>query len=93
MTSFALRTASPAKTRAEAVVVGVLPDGVLAPGAEDVAAAYGRKLSGLLATVGAKGKPGEVTKVPTAGVISSPLLVLVGLGADPGPAEVRRAAG
>ncbi|WP_182376653.1 leucyl aminopeptidase [Nocardioides sp. WS12] len=93
MTSFALRTASPAKTRAEAVVVGVLPDGVLAPGAEDVAAAYGRKLSGLLATVGAKGKPGEVTKVPTGGVISSPLLVLVGLGSNPGPAEVRRAAG
>ncbi|MCX6399371.1 MAG: leucyl aminopeptidase [Propionibacteriales bacterium] len=93
MTSFALRTASPAKTRAEAVVVGVLPDGVLAPGAEDVAAAYGRKLSGLLATVGATGRPGEVTKVPTGGTISSPLLVLVGLGADPGPAEVRRAAG
>lgn len=93
MTTFALRTASPAKTRAEAVVVGVLPDGVLAPGAEDVAAAYGRKLSGLLATVGAKGKPGEVTKVPTGGVISSPLLVLVGLGSNPGPAEVRRAAG
>ncbi|MFC5730247.1 MULTISPECIES: leucyl aminopeptidase [Nocardioides] len=93
MTSIALRTASPAKTRAEAVVVGVLPDGRLAAGGEDVAAAYGRKLSGLLATVGVKGNVGEVAKVPTAGVISSPLLVLVGLGRDPGPAEVRRAAG
>ncbi|MBU2697540.1 leucyl aminopeptidase [Pimelobacter sp. 30-1] len=93
MTTFALRTASPAKTRAEAVVVGVLPDGVLAPGAEDVAAAYGRKLAGLLATIGMKGAPGEVAKVPTAGVIASPLLVLVGLGADPGPDAVRRAAG
>ncbi|WP_435769539.1 leucyl aminopeptidase [Nocardioides sp. SYSU DS0651] len=93
MTSFALRNASPAKTRAEAVVVGVLPDGGLAPGGEDVAAAYGRKLSGLLATVGAKGKPGEVTKVPTAGVIASPLLVLVGLGSEPGAADLRRAAG
>ncbi|MDQ6527088.1 leucyl aminopeptidase [Nocardioides sp. LHD-245] len=93
MTSFALRTASPAKTRAEAVVVGVLPDGALAPGGEDVAAAYGRKLSGLLATVGAKGAPGEVAKVPTAGTIASPLLVLVGLGADPDAAAVRRAAG
>ncbi|HWJ67570.1 MAG TPA: leucyl aminopeptidase [Nocardioides sp.] len=93
MTTFALRTASPAKTRAEAVVVGVLPDGKLAAGAEDVAAAYGRKLSGLLATIGAKGKPGEVAKVPTGGTIASPLLVLVGLGSDPGPDAVRRAAG
>ncbi|WP_257425740.1 leucyl aminopeptidase [Nocardioides carbamazepini] len=93
MTTFALRTASPAKTRAEAVVVGVLPDGVLAPGAEDVAAAYGRKLAGLLTTIGAKGAPGEVAKVPTGGTIASPLLVLVGLGADPDAAAVRRAAG
>ncbi|GAA3685607.1 leucyl aminopeptidase [Nocardioides ginsengisoli] len=93
MTTFALRTASPAKTRAEAVVVGVLPDGVLAPGAEDVAAAYGRKLSGLLASIGINGMPGEVAKVPTGGVISSPLLVLVGLGPDAGPDAVRRAAG
>lgn len=73
--------------------MGVLPDGRLAPGAEDVASAYGRKLSGLLATVGAKGTLGEVTKVPTSGAIASPLLVLVGLGADPGPDQVRRAAG
>ncbi|WP_408899232.1 leucyl aminopeptidase [Nocardioides sp. R1-1] len=93
MTTFALRTASPAKTRAEAVVVGVLPDGMLAPGAEDVATAYGRRLSGLLATLGLKGAPGEVAKVPTAGTIASPLLVLVGLGADPDAAAVRRAAG
>ncbi|KRB73353.1 aminopeptidase [Nocardioides sp. Root190] len=93
MTTFALRTASPAKTKAEAVVVGVLPGGTLAPGGEDVAAAYGRKLSGLLATIGAAGKPGEVTKVPTGGTIGSPLLVLVGLGAEVDPASVRRAAG
>lgn len=93
MTTFALRTASPAKTKAEAVVVGVRPDGTLAAGAEDVAAAYGRKLGGLLATVGAKGRPGEVAKVPTGGTIASPLLVLVGLGDDVGAAAVRRAAG
>lgn len=93
MTTFALRTASPAKTKAEAVVVGVRPDGTLAAGAEDVAAAYGRKLGGLLATVGAKGRPGEVAKVPTGGTIASPLLVLVGLGDDVDAAAVRRAAG
>ncbi len=80
-------------------MVGVLPDGGLAAGAEDVAAAYGRKLSGLLATLGVKGRPGDVAKVPTHGTISSPLLVLVGLGDPVGPddtvdaAAVRRAAG
>lgn len=100
MTSYTLRNASPAKTRAEAVVVGVVPgdDGAaggagLAPGGEDVAKAYGRKLRGLLATLGVTGRAGEVVKVPTGGTIGSPLLVLVGLGADPGPADVRRAAG
>ncbi len=93
MTTFALRTASPAKTKAEAVVVGVLGDGTLAPGAEAVAEAYGRKLSGLLATLGVKGRPGEVAKVPTGKVIATPLLVLVGLGDEVTPEAVRRAAG
>jgi leucyl aminopeptidase len=100
MTSFALRTASPAKTRAEAVVVGVVPGSgkratgpVLAAGGEDVAAAYGRKLAPLLATLGLTGRPGEVAKVPTSGAIASPLLVLVGLGAETDPIAVRRAAG
>ncbi len=100
MTSFALRTASPAKTRAEAVVVGVVPGdrrragaAKLADGAEDVAKAYGRRLAPLLASLGVTGKAGEVAKVPTGGTIASPLLVLVGLGADPDPLTVRRAAG
>ena len=100
MTSFALRTASPAKTRAEAVVVGVVPGksgragtARLAEGGEDVAKAYGRKLAPLLATLGLTGKPGEVAKIPTSGTIGSPLLVLVGLGSDPDPLSVRRAAG
>lgn len=93
MTSYALRSASPAKTRAEAVVVGVVPGPALAAGGEDVADAYGRKLRGLLQTLGLTGKPGEVAKVPTNGTLRSPLLVLVGLGADPTPDAVRRAAG
>ena len=36
----------------------------LAPGGEDVAKAYGRKLRPLLATLGVTGKAGEVVKVP-----------------------------
>jgi leucyl aminopeptidase len=96
VTSYSLRSASPAKTRAEAVVVGVLQgDGgpVLAPGAADVAEAYGRKLRGLLASLGVTGKAGEVTLVPTSGLLSSPLLVLVGIGREASPVMVRQAAG
>ena len=96
MTTFALRSASPAKTRADAVVVGVMAGGQrpsVAPGGEDVAKAYGRKFAPLLATLAVTGKAGEVVKVPTGGTISSPVLVLVGLGEDSTPAAVRRAAG
>ncbi len=96
MTSYTLRSASPAKTRTDAVVVGVLStaDGPqLAPGGEDVVAAYGRSLLPLLTTLGVKGKLGEVVKAPTAGKLNSPLLVLVGLGPTPTSAVLRRASG
>ena len=96
MTTYHLRSASPAKTRSVVVVVGAVQSGKdvrLAAGAEDVTEAFGRKLRPLLSTLGFTGKPGEVTKIPTAGVISSPLLVVVGLGEDPGHVAVRRAAG
>ena len=96
MTTYHLRSASPAKTRSDVVVVGALQSGKdvrLAAGAEDVAEAYGRKLRPLLSTLGFTGKPGEVLKLPTAGTISSPLLLIVGLGKDPGHVSIRRAAG
>ena len=96
MSTYTLRTASPAKTRADAVVVGLLSgDGgpTVAPGGEPVAKAYGRKLAPLLATLDLTGKPGEVARIPTSGAISSPLLVLVGLGPEVSPDAVRRAAG
>jgi leucyl aminopeptidase len=96
VTSYALRNANPAKTRADAVVVGVVKsaDGpALVAGAEDVAAAWGRKFRPLLSSLGVTGKPGEVVKIPTSGTISSPLLVLVGVGEEATPVAVRRAAG
>ena len=99
MTSFTLRAANPAKTKVDAVVVGVVKasgeDGgvEVAEGGAEVAAAYGRRLRPLLASLGLKGSVGEVTRVPTAGVIGSPLLVLVGLGAKPSTSDLRRAAG
>ncbi len=96
MTAYNLRNASPAKTRADAVVVGIVQHekgARVAPGGEDVAKAYGRKFQPLLATLGVTGKAGEVHKVPTSGAISSPLLILAGLGPVADPAAVRRAAG
>jgi leucyl aminopeptidase len=101
VTSYHLRGASPAKTRADAVVVGVWKGarGVTpADGSADVVEAFGRSLRPMLSTLGFTGKAGDVARVPTGGRISSPLLVLVGMG--PEPAEraaqvlaVRRAAG
>jgi len=96
VTSYTLRSASPAKTRTDAVVVGIVQTAKgceVAPGGEDVAKAFGRKLRPLLSTLGVTGKAGEVVKVPTSGTLSSPLLVLVGLGKEPGPTAVRRASG
>jgi leucyl aminopeptidase len=96
VTTWTLRNASPAKTRCDAVVVGVLSGGSrpqIAPGGDDVTEAYGRRLAPLLATLGVTGKAGEVVKVPTSRTIASPLLVLVGLGPEATPAVVRRAAG
>ena len=96
VTSYALRSASPAKSRADAVVVGVVSSSsgpTLAPGGEDVAKAYGRKLAPLLSALGVTGKAGEVVKVPTSGAISSSLLVLVGLGDNPDDKAVRSGAG
>ncbi len=98
MTSYHLRSASPAKTRADAVVVGVVQTGksvALAPGAEDVTEAYGRQLRPLLAALGVKGSAGEVTRIPGQHTVAAGLVVLVGLGkADDVDAEVvRRAAG
>jgi leucyl aminopeptidase len=101
VTTYTLRTANPAKTRCDAVVVGVVQVGkglMVAPGGEDVAKAYGRTFRPLLASMGVIGKPGEITKVPTGKQLSSPLLVIVGLGKldkgeTPTAAAVRRAAG
>lgn len=95
-TTYTLSSANPSKMRADAVVVGVLKSAegpVLADGGGDVEEAYGRKLRPLLSTLGVTGKAGESTKLPTAGALNAPLLVLVGLGEEVTPTAVRRAAG
>ena len=96
MTTYTLRNASPAKTKCDAVVIGVTPrsgGAQAAAGGEDVASAYGRSWRGLLSSLGVTGKAGEVVKVPAGKTIGASLLVLVGLGEDPGADAVRRAAG
>lgn len=96
VTTYTLRSANPAKTRCDAVVVGVVQGAKgteLADGADEVGSAYGRKLRPLLATLGVTGKAGETVKVPTSGTLASPLLVLVGLGKKVDAVAVRRAAG
>ena len=83
MTTYSLSKGAADKTKADVVVAGVVKTkkGLkVAPGGESVAAAYGRKFAPLLSSIGFTGKPGEVTKIPTGGVLKSPLLILVGLG-------------
>lgn len=97
MTSYSLRSSSPAKTRADAVVVGVVAttNGPrLCDAADDVTQAYGRRLRAFLSTMGVTGKAGESVKAPTRDEVNAPLLVFVGLGDDAAdPVAVRRAAG
>ncbi|CAN5218697.1 leucyl aminopeptidase [soil metagenome] len=98
MTSYSLRKGAPETTKTAAVVVGVVRTAkglAAAPGGQGVAKAYGRKFVPMLAALGYRAERGEVVKVPTAGTLKSPLLVLVGLGeeSDVAPDVVRRAAG
>jgi len=101
VSTYTLRHANPAKTRCDAVVVGLVQSGnglLVAPGGEEVASAYGRSFRPLLASLGVTGKVGEVVKIPTGKQLSSAVLVVVGLGKlakgeSPTPAVVRRAAG
>src|SRR5262249_47566172 len=71
---------------------------LLASGAESIAAAFDGKLSATLSLLGASGSAGEITKLATLGAITAPLVVAVGLGAEPtgaapAPEILRRAAG
>jgi leucyl aminopeptidase len=95
--------ASPHLVEADAVVIGVTKEagGALpVPGTKDVDEALGGTLAQTLATLGATGEAGEVTRIPSGGRLTAPLIVAVGMGAAAGgndaafDAEVlRRAAG
>ncbi|MGW3492820.1 leucyl aminopeptidase [Streptomyces sp. NPDC001020] len=102
MTALTLSTAAAAGLRADAIVVGVAKGAkgpVVAPGAEAVDQAYDGKLAATLETLGATGAEGEVTKLPAPSGFKAPVVVAVGLGAEPEKDEaftaesLRRAAG
>ncbi|MFJ3230199.1 leucyl aminopeptidase [Streptomyces sp. NPDC086787] len=90
MTALTLSTAAAPGLRADAIVIGVAKGTatrsaglVVAPGAEAVDKAYDGRLSDLLETLGATGAEGELTKLPSPTGFKAPLVVAVGLGAQP----------
>jgi leucyl aminopeptidase len=95
--------ASPHQVEADAIVIGVTKeaDGALpVPGTKDVDEALGGTLAQTLATLGATGEAGEVTRIPSAGRLAAPMIAAVGMGAATGgsdtafdPEALRRAAG
>ncbi|HEU5159916.1 MAG TPA: leucyl aminopeptidase [Streptosporangiaceae bacterium] len=102
MTTLQLANAAPSTLDVDAIVIGVISTGSgvrLAPGADDVARAYDGRLAEALAALGAKGGAEEITKLPTLGTLTAPLLVAAGLGDEPGDGQghdterLRRAAG
>ncbi len=106
MTALTLSTAAVPGLRADAIVIGVAKGAasrsgslVVAPGAEAVDKAYDGRLAAVLETLGASGGEGEVTKLPAPSGFKAPLVIAVGLGAQPGEdagydgEALRRAAG
>ena len=97
MTSLCVRSAKPTTIRTDAVVIGVTNTmkrlAAAGPG-RSVQDAFGRGFVPMLASLGFEAKPGQVASLPSAHVIRSPVVVVVGLG-DEGSLDhesLRRAA-
>jgi leucyl aminopeptidase len=100
VTTLALISGDLASASADALVVAMAPAGgrrkgaVLAGPATGLKAAPKRKLEEALAALQATGKHGELVRVPGTGIATAPLVLAVGLGAEPWTDEsLRRAAG
>src|SRR5215831_4018668 len=92
--------AAPHQVEADAVVVGVTKESggaVPVSGTKDVDEALGGELAQTLAILGATGEAGEVTRIPSGGRLTAPLIAAVGMGAGADsafdPEVLRRAAG
>ncbi len=100
MTTLALSALDLTTLPTDAVVVATAPAGgrkkgvVLVGPASSLRAAPQRKLADALAALGATGKPGDVVRIPGAGITAAPVVVAIGVGAGPWSEEsLRRAAG
>src|SRR5436305_14498615 len=79
--------ASPHLVEADAIVIGVTKEagGALpVPGTKDVDEALGGTLAQTLATLGATGEAGEVTRIPSGGRRAAPRIAAVGMGTPAG---------
>ncbi|RAY13146.1 leucyl aminopeptidase [Actinomadura craniellae] len=95
MTTISLDSADPTTLSVDAIVIGVVPadSGVRIVAADRVEQSFDSGLAPALAALGATGKAGEVTKLPTLGALPAPVLVACGLGESPDAETLRRAAG
>jgi leucyl aminopeptidase len=93
-----LTTTAAAEATVDAVIIGTVQDGesvALAPGAEQIDAAFDGTLADVLSTVGASGKADEIVKIPTMGRLPAAMVVAAGLGpaGDLSAEQIRRASG
>ncbi|TDD69019.1 leucyl aminopeptidase [Actinomadura darangshiensis] len=96
VTSISLDSADLASLDADAIVIGVTPaaaGAAPAAGAGALDRAMDGRLADALAALGATGKAGEVTRLPSLGAVTAKVIVAVGLGEDPSAEDLRRAAG
>ncbi|MEU8309697.1 leucyl aminopeptidase [Actinomadura sp. NPDC048955] len=96
MTSISLDSADLAGLDVDAIVIGVAPAGAgaaPADGAEAIDRAMDGRLADALGALGATGKAGEVTRLPSLGAVPAKVIVAAGLGEDPSAEDLRRAAG
>ena len=95
MTTAALTVTHPARMDVDALVVPVAagPDGPVLLDGDTLPAAL--RSAALAPALGVSGAADEVRRIPTAGTITAPVLVLVGVGAsrEPELEHLRRAAG
>ncbi|MFA1547433.1 leucyl aminopeptidase [Actinomadura chokoriensis] len=96
MTSISLDSADLADLDADAIVIGVSPAGAgaaPAAGAGELDRAMDGRLADALTALGATGKAGEITRLPSLGAVTAKVIVAAGLGEDPSAEDLRRAAG
>ncbi|WP_179833716.1 leucyl aminopeptidase [Actinomadura citrea] len=96
VTSISLDSADLTGLDVDAIVIGVVPaeaGAAPADGAQALDRAMDDRLTDALGALGATGKAGEVTRLPSLGAVPAKVIVAAGLGEDPSAEDLRRAAG